>query len=135
MTRDLRSERGSALVIAMLLVVVLGVVTTRMTGTASRAAIESTLARGSLEARLAAEGGIDTARVRLALDPAWKGDTIEVGRCSVVVEVRCQDDGRIDVDATSTCPVRGSGLPVRSTVAVQLRRDGSGVRTSAWTER
>lgn len=129
------SERGAALLIAMLLVVVIGSVTTTLTGTTTRTAQSCVLARGRVEARFAAEGGIETARVRLAIDAHWPGAELLIGRTVVTVTVTPGTDGSFQVEAQAACPVRGAGLPVRSTVFARLAPTVHGLATAAWSER
>lgn len=47
----------------------------------------------TLRARYAAEGGIATARRRLAADPSYPGGTVRVGECDVTTRVERTDGG------------------------------------------
>ena len=128
-------ERGAALIVAMLLVVVIGTLTASLAGSTSRAAQEATLGRGRSEALAAAEGGVETARVRLAQDAAWSGEELTIGRSTVKVEVARGQDGRATVVSTASCPCRGAGLPVQATVEARLESKAGLPFVASWSER
>lgn len=129
------TERGAALIIAMLLVVVIGSLTASLSDSSSRAAREATLGRGRSEALAAAEGAVETARVRLMQDPAWAGGELTIGRSTVLVSVVRDGEGQTTVTATAECPLRGAGLPVRSTVEARLSPRTGLPAVVGWRER
>ena len=130
-----QSERGAALLIAMLLVFVIGTLTSSLASTTARAANDGQVARGLSEARAAAEGGIETARIRLASTPGFRGEELVVGRCTVGITVAAAQDGSRSILATASCPVRGAGLPVKATIRASMTTQDGKVAVTAWSER
>lgn len=120
------AERGSALVLAMMLIVVLSALAHSAVVGARATTSATLLARGRAEALAAADGGIALARLRLADGLGWAGGVETIGRCQVEVTASRAADGTFDVVATADCPVRGAGQPVRATIAAVLvpRADG-----------
>ncbi len=89
----MRTERGSAMIWAMLLVVVVGsasaVLFTR-SRTMRQAATTDVTRDASSQA---AEGGLAHARHALATNPGFSGAKIEVGKCHVTSQVTRIDNG------------------------------------------
>jgi len=83
-----RDERGSALVWALMLLVLASALgaTLLERGRAVAAATEHD--RTTLRGFFAAEGGLAFARHALARDPAYHGGTVRVGECDVAVTVQ-----------------------------------------------
>ena len=83
----MKDERGSALIIAMFVLVLAGSVTALIFERARGLDAATRHDRESLQAFYAAEGGLARARHALAGDPTYVGETLEVGGREVAVTV------------------------------------------------
>ena len=81
------SERGGALVMAMMLVVVTGTLLTSMTQGNRFLMTDTVDERATMQALQAAEGGIEQARWRLQHDPKFAGEVLRIGNAEVTVKV------------------------------------------------
>jgi len=88
-----RTERGGALIWALLLLMAAGVIASNVLVRGRALAQETHVDDGRLAALHAAEGGLDAARVRLAEDGAWRGARFSVGRHDVAVQVHREGAG------------------------------------------
>jgi hypothetical protein len=129
------TERGTALVLAMLLIAVLAVTTQSVVVSARTTVDAGLLERGRTEALAAADGGVALARHRLAADPGWAGGRATIGRSTVEVAVAADADGSFALHIVAASPVRGGGQPVRAVVEARLRPRPGGLPTvAAWRE-
>lgn len=116
-------ERGSAIVLALVLVVAFGVLTTTMTQGSRRLATGSVDDRATLQALHAAEGGIEQARWQLQRDPEFAGGRLRIGDADVAVEVTALPGPAAgwQVRSIATCRPRGTGgLPVQRCLVADL---------------
>jgi type II secretory pathway component PulK len=82
-----RDERGSALVFALLILLMASALGAAVLERGRGLAAATKHDRTDLAAFYAAEGGIAHARHALARDPAWSGATLRIGTCDVAVTV------------------------------------------------
>lgn len=132
--RSRPSERGSGLVLVMLLVVVVSALT-HTAAVGARATVDATLLeQGRVAAIAAAEAGVELARLRLRDEPQWRGELAAVGRCRVEVTAQPTAQGW-HVVVRSDCRMRDAGLPVRAVVEVTLHdRPGAAPLVTGWRE-
>ena len=115
--RPARDERGTTLVMALLFAAVVGTAALTLTNRSRVAAASTLLERGSLAVQAAADGGIDTARARLAVDPTWAGGNFPIGDCTV--DVRCASAAVGTWSVVVTAKTR-HGHPVQTSVGATL---------------
>jgi type II secretory pathway pseudopilin PulG len=123
MTRSVRSCRGFALTWALVLLVLVGglstVIVSRLTSMRQAAAVDE----ADAQAMLSADGAIATARATLVADPSWPGGGVNVGPLLVATTVVRAADGW-------TVTARAGGSVV---VEASLQPDGDRVpRIAAW---
>jgi len=130
-------ERGAALVMAMMLVVVTGALLTSMTQGNRRLMTETIDERAAMQALQAAEGGIEQARWRLQHDPKFAGEVLRIGSADVIVKVFALPGDRASWQATATArtqPRGANGLGVQRTVVATLVGDVGLPATKAWRQ-
>ena len=135
---DIRQEeRGAALVMALLLVVVLGTLSTSMSQGVQLLSHDSVDERAAMQALHAAEGGIAQARWRLRQDPEWAGEVLQIGRAQVAI-LATAIPGEVahwQVQASAQCHGRGDqGLPSQRIVTVELVGGDGLPRICGWRE-
>lgn len=114
-------ERGVALMTVLVLVCVVGMITTLAQARSLRLATDSLLEKGEAEALYAAEGGLAMARHTLRSDPDWPGAQLEVGDCQVLVTVDRISDEQWSAQARAIAwPAGDRGNPVQVTLAEDL---------------
>ena len=112
-------ERGAALAMAMVFVAVVGAATLTLSNRSRVAAASTVLESGAITTRAAADGGLETARARLAADPTWSGGELDVGGCAVTVRVETATPGEWTVAVTAR-EARG-GHPATTAFVAELR--------------
>ena len=91
--RDRRSERGFALIWAMVLLVVVSALSSLVLSREMDLRASTTADADALRAHYAAEGGLAYAKSALRRDPGFKVATLRVGTCDVNIHV--EKSGRI----------------------------------------
>ncbi|MCR9247678.1 MAG: hypothetical protein NXI31_21845 [bacterium] len=85
MTRDRNPERGGALIMVLVLVVVIGSLTNSLFHNGRRLTTATIGERDTLAALQAAEGGIAQAQWQLRNDPDYGGETLTIGGAEVTI--------------------------------------------------
>ncbi|MEM7202044.1 MAG: PilX N-terminal domain-containing pilus assembly protein [Planctomycetota bacterium] len=127
-------ESGAALILALLVLVVLGTVTTLSIERAGLLARSDVHQRERLRALFAAEGGVAQARHALALDPDYSGARLRIDTCDVEIEVtsRATDPRQWTVRSVGRHPgAKGLTYSIETVL-----RDGPGLpAVVSWLER
>lgn len=116
-------ERGAALIMALMLVAVFGMLTSTLIHGDRQLAIDSIEELAGMQALQAADGGIEQARWRLQQDGQFAGEEIRIGNAEVVIKIlrTATQPARWQVTATATCRPRGAnGLPLRRRIVADL---------------
>jgi len=130
-----RQERGAALVLALLLIIILGI-----GAAASWRHMHVTLKRGETvandEAALQlADAGVNRAAAMLSADPAYRGEErTPLGDGFYTVTVRPLADGRYVAEARGTLEDGGVVRGACGVTAELARLPEGGVRVLRWTE-
>ena len=131
------NERGGALVMAMMLVVVTGTLLTAMTQGNRFLMTDTVDERATMQALQAAEGGIEQARWRLQHDPKFAGEVLRIGNAEVTVKVLALPGGGPSWQATATArtqPRGANGLRVQQTVVATLVGDVGLPAATQWRQ-
>jgi Tfp pilus assembly protein PilX len=88
----MRTERGFAMAWACFLVVLVGALATVMLERDRVLRRDAATDLQALAAFHAAEGGLEKARHALGRDADYRGETLEIGRCTVTVRVAASGD-------------------------------------------
>ncbi len=113
-------ESGAVLVLALMLVIALGSMTTVVVQRSRTLARETMASRAAHEVRCAVDAGVALARYRLAADPSYRQGATSVGRCvvDVIVQPGAPDRWTVEIRARRN---PGDGLPhvARKTIVLE----------------
>ena len=128
-------ERGMSLVLALLLVAAAALFALTAAARSRDLAMDEVRDRATMQARWAAEGAVERARWALARDPAYAGETCDVGATSVEIRIESSHGTASRVTAIATT----SAAPFAETITQQLATDLIGrraalPRVAAWHE-
>lgn len=128
-------ERGGALVMALMLVVVVGMWTTSMTGGARSMDSATVAERTRLQLLQAADGGLEQTRLRLRDDPSFAGEVVTIGGVEVTIEV-ARGPGTWAATATARSRAVGaSRLPSQRRLVAEFHATGGMPARKSWAER
>ena len=117
-------ERGSALIMVLLLVVTVAGLAAAVADGSRRLATDNVDARAAARALHAADAGVEAARVALRADASYRGETLTVGGVEVEVRVRRSGDGAWTVESAARV-AEGARYARRAVVAELRARDGA----------
>lgn len=131
-----RGERGSALLVALGLVAVVGAAAVALAASTRQTTDAVRLGRLRTAARLAAEGGVEAARAALASDRGYRGGEFVVGSASAAVEVVSAEGSKVVLRSRGAAAPSGADGPSASCVVEATLRLGEGLpAVTGWNER
>lgn len=104
----MKRQGGFALVHLMVMCSVMVLLAVAATSRGSSLAIDNRVERAQLRARLAAEGGLATARHAMREKATFEPRDLRIGHCTVHVEVRLVEAGQWEIVARASAPTRGT---------------------------
>jgi len=130
-----RRTRGSALLVALGLVAVVGAAAVALAASTRQTTDAVRLGRLRTAARLAAEGGVEAARAGLAQDRGYRGGEVAVGAASASVEVLSAEGPTLVLRSRGVAAPSGAHGPSASQVVVVTLRLGEGLpEVTGWRE-
>ena len=130
----MKRERGAALLMALMLLIVVSAAGATMHARSLRVATETILEKRALTARWAAEGGIALTRAALARDEGFDGGTSTVGDAEVRVTVEGDGDLRIVESVAFVRPSGDHGPRTRVRIRASLRLGDGLPAIESWNE-